>query len=237
MQEELYQFERNKVWNLVPKPKNKPVIGTTWVLRKKMDEIGIVTRNKTRLVLKGYSQEEGIDFDENFAPVAILKAIRIFISYVAHTNFKVYHMNVNSSFQNGELEEEVYGKQPLDFENSNFSDFVYKLFKALYGLKQAPRVWYDTLSQFLIENYFTRGKIDKILFHRMYNGSTILVQIYVDDIIFVSTDEGLCKKFVKLMQSKYEMSMMGELSYFLSLQVKQVKGEIFISKLNMFVIF
>ena len=104
------------------------------------------------------------------------------------------------------------------------------IFKALYGLKQAPRAWYDTLSQFLIDNHFTRGTIDKTFFYRNYNGSSILVRIYVDDIIFGSTDENLCKKFAKLMQSKYEMSMMGELTYFLGLQVKQVKDGIFISQ-------
>ena len=107
---------------------------------------------------------------------------------------------------------------------------MYRLFKALYGLKQAPRAWYDTLAQFLIENHFTRGTIDKTLFHRNYNGSSILVQIYVDDIIFGSTNENLCKKFAKFVQSKYEMSMMGELTYFLGSQVKQVKDGIFISQ-------
>ena len=98
MQEELNQFKRNKVWKLVPKPKNRTIIGTKWVFRNKMDEAGIVTRNKARLVAKGYSQEEGIDFDETFAPVARLEAIRIFLAYAAHANFKVYQMDVKSAF-------------------------------------------------------------------------------------------------------------------------------------------
>ena len=115
-----------------------------------MDEAGIVTRNKARLVAKGYSQQEEIDFDETFAPVARLEAIRIFLAYVAHANFKVYQMDVKSAFLNGELEEEVYVQQPPGFEDLNFPDFVYRLLKALYGLKQAPRSWYETLSQFLI---------------------------------------------------------------------------------------
>ena len=139
MQEELNQFERNKVWKLVPRPKGRTVIGTKWVFRNKMDETGIVTRNKARLVAKGYSQEEGIDFDETFAPVARLEAIRIFLAYAAHANFKVYQMDVKSAFLNGELEEEVYVQQPPGFEDADFPDFVYRLFKALYGLKQAPR--------------------------------------------------------------------------------------------------
>ena len=125
MQEELNQFERNKVWKLVPKPKIWSVIGIKWVFRNKMDEAGIVTSNKARLVVKGYSQEEGIDFDETFAPVARLEAIRIFLDYDVHANFKIYHMDVKSAFLNGELEEEDYVQQPSRFEDPNFPDFVY----------------------------------------------------------------------------------------------------------------
>ena len=104
-----------------------------------MDEVGIVTRNKARLVAKGYSHQEGIEFDETFAPVARLEAIIIFLAYATHANFKVYQMDVKSAFLNGELEEEVYVQQPPRFEDPNFTDFVYRLLKALYGLKQAPR--------------------------------------------------------------------------------------------------
>ena len=188
MQEELNQFERNNVWKLVPKPKGKNPIDTKWVFRNKMDENGIVVINKARLVAKGYCQQEGIDFDETFAPAARLEAIRIFLAYAAHTNFKVYQMDVKSAFLNGDLEEEVYVSQPPGFEDPNFPEHVYYLLKALYGLKQAPRAWYDTLSKFLLENHFTRGTVDKTLFFRNVNGSSILVQIYVDDIIFGSTD-------------------------------------------------
>ena len=137
-------------------------------------------------------------------------------------------MDVKSAFLNGELEEEVYVEQPPGFEDSEFSDFVYFLFKALYGLKQAPRTWYDTLSEFLLENGFTRGVIDKTLFFKMHKNDMILVQVYVDDIIFSSTNDQLCSRFGKLMQSKYEMSMMGELTYFLGLQVSQRNDGIFI---------
>ena len=230
MQEELNQFERNKVWRLVPKLRNRSIIGAKWVFRNKLDEDGTVVRNKARLVAKGYSQEEGIDYDETFAPAARLEAIRIFLAYAAFSNFKVYQMDVKSAFLNGKIEEEVYVEQPPGFEDPKFPHHVYRLDKALYGLKQAPRAWYDTLSQFLIENKFTRGIIDKTLFHRKHAKDLILVQIYVDDIIFGSTNEKLCAKFSKLMQSKYEMSMMGELNFFLGLQVKQAANGIFISQ-------
>jgi hypothetical protein len=228
MQEELNQFERNKVWKLVPRPKGKSVVDTKWVFRNRLDEDGNVTRNKARLVAKGYCQQEGIDYDETFAPVARLEAIRIFLAYAAHCNFKVFQMDVKSAFLNGELEEEVYVEQPPGFENAELHDFVYKLFKALYGLKQAPRAWYDTLSTFLLENQFTRGVVDKTLFYKHHGKDIILVQIYVDDIIFGSTNERLCEKFSSLMSSKYEMSMMGELSFFLGLQIQQKADGIFI---------
>ena len=228
MQEELNQFEKNNVWKLVPPPEDKNIIETKWVFRNKMDEAGVVVRNKARLVAKGYSQQEGIDYDETFAPVARLEAIRIFLAFAAHSNFKVYQMDVKSAFLNGELAEEVYVTQPPGFESDEFPHFVYRLLKALYGLKQAPRAWYDTLSQFLLDNQFSRGTIDKTLFYKRHGEDVIYVQIYVDDIIFGSTSEKLCQRFSKLMQSNYEMSMMGELTYFLGLQVKQKEDGIFI---------
>ena len=228
MQDELNQFEQQQVWKLVPRPKNKSVIGTRWVFRNKLDEDGIVIRNKARLVAKGYSQAEGIDYDETYAPVARLEAIRLFLAFAAYSNFKVYQMDVKSAFLNGKLDEEVHVEQPPGFEDPELLDFVYFLFKAIYGLKQAPRKWYDTLSEFLIENGFVRGVIDKTLFSKKHKNDMILVQVYVDDIIFGSTNDNLCKRFAKLMQSRYEMSMMGELKFFLGLQVSQRLDGIFI---------
>src|ERR687886_229713 len=230
MQEELNQFERNKVWNLVPPPADASIIGTKWIYRNKLDEHGVVVRNKARLVAQGYSQEEGIDYDETFAPVARLEAIRIFLAFSANQDFKVYQMDVKSAFLNGNLEEEVYVRQPLGFESTKFPNHVYELKKALYGLKQAPRAWYETLSKFLLENNFLRGNVDKTLFIKKQGNDTLLVQIYVDDIIFGSCSQTLCKEFSELMSNHYEMSMMGELTYFLGLQVKQMKNGIFISQ-------
>ena len=133
-------------------------------------------------------------------------------TFAAHSNFKVYYMDVKSAFLKGELEEEVYVEQPPGFKDLEFVDFVYFLFKALYGLKQAPRTWYDTLSEFLLENGFTRGIIDKTMFYNMHKNDMILVQVYVDDFIFGSTNDHLCSRFAKLMQSRYESSMMGEMN-------------------------
>ncbi|GKA97618.1 putative ribonuclease H-like domain-containing protein [Tanacetum coccineum] len=164
MKEELLQFKLQKVWTLVDLPKGKRAIGTKWVYRKKKDKRGIVVRNKARLVAQGYTQEEGIDYDEVFAPVDRIEAIRLFLAYASFMGFSVYQMDVKSAFLYGTIEEEVYVCQPPGFEDPQFPDKAYKVEKALYGLHQVPRAWYETLSTYLLENRFRRGTIDKTLF-------------------------------------------------------------------------
>ncbi|GJW58306.1 putative ribonuclease H-like domain-containing protein [Tanacetum coccineum] len=230
MQEELLQFKLQKVWTLVDLPKGKRAIGTKWVYRNKKDERGIVVRNKARLVAQGYTQEEGIDYDEVFAPVARIEAIRLFLAYASFMGFIVYQMDVKSAFLYGTIEEEVYVCQPPGFEDPQFPDKVYKVEKALYGLHQAPRAWYETLSTYLLENRFRRGLIDKTLFIKKSKGDILLVQVYVDDIIFGSTKKSLCIEFEGLMHKKFQMSSMGELTFFLGLQVMQRDDGIFISQ-------
>ncbi|GKC50461.1 putative ribonuclease H-like domain-containing protein [Tanacetum coccineum] len=146
-------------------------------------------RNKARLVAQGYTQEEGIDFDEVFALVARTEEIRLFLAYASFKDFVVHQMDVQSAFLYEKIEEEVYVCQPPRFEDPDFPDRVYKVKKALYGLHQAPRAWYETLSTYLLDNGFQRGKIDKTLFIRRYKGDIFLVQVYVDDIIFGSTNK------------------------------------------------
>ena len=180
MQEELNQFERNKVSELVPRPSNTSILGTKWVFRNKMDENGNIIRNKARLVAQGYCQEEDIDYEETFAPVARLEAIRMLLAFASYKNFVLYQMDVKSAFLNGYIMEEVYVAQPPGFENVEFSRHVYKLKKALYGLKQAPRAWYDRLSNFLIGNDFKMGKLDTTLFIKIKENNMLLVQIYVN---------------------------------------------------------
>jgi hypothetical protein len=226
MQEELNNFKRNEVWSLVPCPKQN-IVGTKWVFRNKQDEHGVVTRNKVRLVAKGYSQVAGLDFEETFAPVARLESIRILLAYAAHHSFRLFQMDVKSAFLNGPIKEEVYVEQPSGFEDDNYPDHVYKLSKALYGLKQAPRAWYECLRDFLIPNAFKVGKVDPTLFTKTCNGDLFVCQIYVDDIIFGSTNQKSCEEFSRVMMQKFEMSMMGELTYFLGFQVKQLKNSTF----------
>ncbi|GJQ94524.1 putative ribonuclease H-like domain-containing protein [Tanacetum coccineum] len=210
MQEELLQFKLQKVWILVDLPFGKKAIGTKWVFRNKRDERSIVVKNKARLVAQGFRQEEGIDYDEVFAPVARIEAIRLFLAFASFMGFPVYQMDVKSAFLYGTIEE--------------------KVIKALYGLHQAPRAWYETLSSFLLKNGFRRGTIDKTLFIKKNKSDIMLVQVYVDDIIFGSTTQSMCTEFEDCMHKRFQMSSMGELTFFLGLQVKQQPDGIFISQ-------
>ncbi|GJU26233.1 ribonuclease H-like domain-containing protein [Tanacetum coccineum] len=200
MQEELLQFKIQKVY------------------RNKKDERGVVVRNKARLVAQGYRQGEGIDYDEVFAPVARIEAIRIFLAFASYMGFIVYQMDVKSAFLYGIINEEVYVSQPPGFVDPKFPKKVYKVVKALYGLHQAPRAWYATLSNFLVESGYRRGTIDKTLFIKKDKKDIMLVQAYVDDIIFGSTKKSWCDEFEALMKSRFQMSYMGELTFFLRLQ-------------------
>ncbi|GJS28586.1 putative ribonuclease H-like domain-containing protein [Tanacetum coccineum] len=197
MQEELLQFKLQEVWTLVELPNGKRAIGTKWVFRNKKDDRGIVIKNKARLVAQEYTQEEGIDYDEVFSPVTRIEAIRLFLAYASFKDFLVYQMDVKSAFLYGKIEEEVYVCYPPGFEDPNFPNKVYKVEKALYGLHQAPRAW------------------DK--------RGILLVQVYVDDIIFGSTKKSLCTEFEKMMHKKFQMSSIGELTFFLGLQFTDIK--------------
>jgi hypothetical protein len=171
-----------------------------------------VTKNKARLVAKCYSQVEGLDFDETYALVARLESIRILLAYATYHGFKLYQMDVKSAFLNGLIKEEVYVEQPTGFEDSEYPNHVYKLTKALYGLKQAPRAWYECLRDFLITNGFKVGKVDPTLFTKTVAKDLFVCQIYVDDIIFGSTNKSTCEEFSKIMIQK--MSMMGGVEVF-----------------------
>nr|GEY54858.1 putative ribonuclease H-like domain-containing protein [Tanacetum cinerariifolium] len=177
MQEELLQFKMQKVWVLVDLPKGKRDIGHT--------------------------QEEGIDYDEVFAPVSRIEAIQLFLAYASFMGFMVYQMDVKSAFLYETIKEDVYVCQSPGFEDPDYPDKVYKVVKALYGLYQAPKAWYETLANYLLENGYQKGKIDQTLFLKKQKGDILLVQVYVDDIIFGSTNKELRKAFEKLMKDKF----------------------------------
>ncbi|GJY63718.1 retrovirus-related pol polyprotein from transposon TNT 1-94 [Tanacetum coccineum] len=201
MQEELNQFIANDVWELVPQPRNMTIIGTKWVFRNKLDE-----------------------------NVARLESIRILLAYACALDFKLFQMDVKSAFLNGFINEEVYVAQPPGFIDFEKLDHVYKLKKALYGLKQAPKAWYDRLKAFLIKHEYKMIMVDNTLFTKKKSSNLIIVQIYVDDIIFGSTCQDMCDEFAKIMHDEFEMSMMGELNFFLGLQIKQMEDDIFFNQ-------
>nr|GEW01606.1 putative ribonuclease H-like domain-containing protein [Tanacetum cinerariifolium] len=165
------------------------------VLKNKKDERGIMIRFQARLVAQGHTHEEGIDYEEVFAPVARIKAIRLFLAYASFMGFTVYQMDVKSAFLYGTINEEVYVMQPPGFQDPQFPDRVYKVEKVMYGLYQAPRAWYGTLSKYLLAYGFQRGTIDQTLFIRKHRGDFLLVQVYADDIIFGSSNE--CYGYLK----------------------------------------
>nr|GEX00241.1 putative ribonuclease H-like domain-containing protein [Tanacetum cinerariifolium] len=186
--------------------------------KNKKDERGIVIRNKARLVAQGCTQEEGIDYDEVFASVARIEAIRLFLAYASFMRFLVYQMDVKSAFLYERIEEEVYVCQPPGFEDPDYPDKVYKVEKALYGLHQDPRAWYETLAKYLLDNGFRRGKIDQTLFIKRQKEDILLVQVYVDDIIFGSTKKELCTEFEKsdgifISEDKYVDEILRKLKY------------------------
>ncbi|GJT57080.1 retrovirus-related pol polyprotein from transposon TNT 1-94 [Tanacetum coccineum] len=209
MQEELNQFIANDVWELVPQPRNMTIIRTKWVFRNKLDENGIVL--EIRLVAR-------------------LESIRILLAYDCALDFKLFQMDVKSASMNSFINEEVYVAQPPGFIDFEKPDHVYKLKKALYGLKQAPKAWYDRLKAFLIKHEYKMGMVDNTLFTKKKGSNLIIVQIYVDDIIFGLTCQDMCDEFAKIMHDEFEISMMGELNFFLGLQIKQMKDGIFFNQ-------
>nr|GEW66386.1 retrotransposon protein, putative, Ty3-gypsy subclass [Tanacetum cinerariifolium] len=200
---------RSQAQNQIPQPRNITIIGTKWVFRNKLDENGVVSRNKARLVNQCYNQQEGIDYDETYALVARLESIKILLAYAYALDFKLFQTDVKSEFLNGFINEEVYMAQPSGFIDFKKPDHVYKLKKALSGLKQAPKAWYDSLKAFLIKHEYKMRMIDNTLFTKKKSSNLIIVQIYVDDIIFGSTYQDTCDEFAKIMHDEFEMSMIG----------------------------
>ena len=173
---------------------------------------------------------EEVDFDETFAPIARMESIRILLAIASHLNFKLYQTDIKSAFLNGMLKEQVYVEQPKGFIDPHRPDDVYKLKKALYGLKQAPRVWYNRLTTYLIEYGFKKGSTDTTLFIRNDKNSFVIAQIYVNDIVFGATNNSLTYSFADEMKVMFKISMVGELTYFLGLQVKQTDSGIYINQ-------
>ena len=228
---EIEAINKNKTWKLVNAPSGAKVIGVKWVYRTKLNKNGKIDKCKASLVAKGYAQEKGIDYNEVYAPVARWDTIRLIISLAARNGWKLYQLDIKSAFLHGELTEEVYVAQPQGYEVKGEEDKVYRLLKALYGLKQAPRAWFRRIGKYFIREGFERSCSDHTLFIKKQEKNNILiVSLYVDDLIFTSNDMSMVKDFKNSMKNEFEMTDLGEMKYFLGVEVLQSNYGIHISQ-------
>ncbi|CAH9099164.1 unnamed protein product [Cuscuta epithymum] len=230
MQEEINAIERNKTWELVSLPQEKNVIGLKWVYRTKYNQDGSISKHKARLVAKGYAQQEGVDYEETFSPVARFETVRIVLALATQWKLPVYQLDVKSAFLNGDLLEEVYVHQPVGFVKKGEEEKVYRLKKALYGLKQAARAWYSKIDSFFINSGFQKSDNEPTLYVKRVGMEFLVVCLYVDDIIYFSSSQSLLTSFKASMTNQFEMTDLGLLQYFLGLEAKQGKEGTFLSQ-------
>ncbi|GJR07217.1 zinc finger, CCHC-type containing protein [Tanacetum coccineum] len=230
MEIELDSINKNNTWTLTTLPPDQKAIGLKWVFKTKRDAEGKIIKYKARLVAKGYVQEQGIDFDEVFAPVARIETVRLILALAAYHGWQVHHLDVKSAFLHGDLKEEVYVTQPEGFVQQGNSGKVYKLIKALYGLRQAPRAWNVKLDQTLKSLDFKKCNLEQAVYTKRSKTSTLIVGVYVDDLIITGTPRKEIDVFKSQMKDKFEMSDLGLLAYYLGIEVTQTGGEITIKQ-------
>ncbi|WVZ50199.1 hypothetical protein U9M48_001476 [Paspalum notatum var. saurae] len=230
MEIEMQAIQDNGTWTPVGLPAGHKAIGLKWVFKVKKDPAGNIIKHKARLVVKGYAQRQGVDFDEVFAPVARMETVRLLIALAAHGGWEIHHMDVKSAFLNGDLAEDVYVQQPPGFLVGDNENKVLKLRKALYGLHQAPRAWYARLDAELISLGFKRSKLEYAVYRRGESGTPLLVGVYVDDLIICGPSKESIAKFKQEMMQRFSMTDLGPLSYYLGIEVRQGDGEITLSQ-------
>lgn len=223
-------IDKNQTWELVERPEHRKVIGVKWVFRTKLNADGSINKHKARLVVKGYAQIFGVDFFDTFAPVARQDTIRMLLAIAAQKRWKICQLDVKSAFLNGFLEEEIYVEKPKGFLVKGHKDKVYLLKKALYGLKQAPRAWYSRIDEYLSKLGFVKSLSESTLYINGDQANFIVISLYVDDLLVTSSNVELIQQFKDDMMQVFEMTDLGEMSYFLGMQVKQNEGDIFISQ-------
>ncbi|MFS7989867.1 putative RNA-directed DNA polymerase [Helianthus anomalus] len=226
MDTEIEAIEKNHTWELVEAPAGVKPIGVKWLFKTKLNERGMVDKYKARLVVKGYAQRKGVDYNEVFAPVARWDTIRTILAVAAQRNWIVYQLDVKSAFLHGELKEIVYVDQPKGYVKQGAEGKVYRLKKALYGLKQAPRAWFDRIESYFNREGFKKSSHDHTLFIKKVWNKVIVVSVYVDDLIYAGNDPIMCEQFKKSMQNEFEMTDLGQMKYFLGVEVHQRKSGI-----------
>jgi hypothetical protein len=229
MTEEYQSILKNDVWDIVPRPEGKSVVTSKWIYKIKHAADGSIEKYKARFVARGFSQVEGVDYDETFAPVARYTSIRSIIALAASMGWKLHQMDVKTTFLNGEIEEEVYIEQPEGFVIHNEKSHVCRLKKALYGLKQAPRAWYEKMDGFLMSLGFNKSVVDPNLYYHIDGNECLILVLYVDD-LFLTGSERLIVECKQALTAKFEMKDLGLMHYFLGLEVWQRTDEIFLSQ-------
>jgi hypothetical protein len=229
MTEEYQSIIKNDVWEIVPRSKSKDVVSSKWLFKIKHVADESIEKYKARFVARGFSQKEGIDYEETFAPVARYTSIKTIIALVAKMKWKLHQMDVKTTFLNGVIEEEVYIEQPQRFEVEDRKSHVCKLKKALYGLKQALRAWYGRIDSFLTSLGFTKSKADSNLYFKVMNDEPLILLLYVDD-LFLTGEEKLITECKKRLASEFEMKDLGLMHYFLGLEVWQSPERIFLNQ-------
>ncbi|KAL0436225.1 UNVERIFIED_CONTAM: Retrovirus-related Pol polyprotein from transposon RE1 [Sesamum radiatum] len=214
MKEEIKMIEKNDTWELAERPKDKEVIGVKWIYKTKLNADGSIQKHKARLVAKGYSQLPGIDYTETFAPVARLDTIRALVAIAANKKWKIYQMDVKSAFLNGYIDEEIYVEQPQGFVAKGCEEKVLRLKKALYGLKQAPRAWYSRIDNYFMNQGFRRSLSEPTLYVKRQGNDTLIVSLYVDDLIYTGNNEKMIHDFKEDMMKTFEMSDLGLMHFF-----------------------
>ncbi|KAK9077208.1 hypothetical protein SSX86_005544 [Deinandra increscens subsp. villosa] len=226
MQTEINAIEKNATWELVDAPADAKPIGVKWLYKTKFNEKGEIDKFKARLVVKGYAQEKGVDYEEVFAPVARWDTIRTMLAVAAQNKWVIYQLDVKSAFLHGELEETVYVNQPQGFIKKGEEHKVYKLKRALYGLKQAPRVWFKRIEGYFLKQGFKQSQYESTLFIKNSWNKVIMVSLYVDDLIYTGNDAQACQAFKEAMQKEFEMTDLGKMKYYLGVEVQQQNGSI-----------
>jgi len=228
MEEEMSMIQKNKTWDLVDRPVGRKVIGVKWIYRRKLNKENFINKYKARLVVKGYAQIFGVGYSDTFAPVARLDIIRLLLAIAAQKGWKVFQLDVKSTFLNGVLQEEIYMEWQAGFVMQGEEDKVYLLQKALYGLKQAPRAWYNIIDDHLLNLGFVKSLSEATLYIKLKDNDVLIMSFYVDDLLITGSNELLIEEFKQDMMHVFEMTDLGLMTYFLGMEVKQSKNEVFI---------
>ena len=219
MKDEMNSMAQNKVWDLVELPDGYKPIGCKWVYKTKKDSSGNIERYKARLVAKGFTQREGIDYTETFSPVSKKDSLRVILAIVAHFDFELHQMDVKTTYLNGDLEEQVYMKQPEGFSTKDSEHLVCKLKKSIYGLKQASRQWYLKFHEVISTFGFVENIMDQCIYQKISGSKVCFLVLYVDDVLLATNDLGLLREVKQYLSKNFDMKDMGEASYVIGIKI------------------